>query len=47
MDKPFEKVEKGKGRMSEELSTWTTCKEEDEEDLIERMMDMLSYVPHP
>jgi uncharacterized protein with NRDE domain len=41
MDKPFEKVEKGKGRMSEELSDWTTRKE-DEEDLIERMMDMLS-----
>jgi hypothetical protein len=41
MDKPFEKVEKGKGRMSEELSSWTT-REEDEEHLIERMMDMLS-----
>jgi uncharacterized protein with NRDE domain len=41
MDKPFEKVEKGKGRMSEELDTWRTGKE-DEEELIERMMDMLS-----
>jgi uncharacterized protein with NRDE domain len=41
MDKPFEKVEKGKGRMSEELSDWTTGKE-DERVLIERMMDMLS-----
>jgi uncharacterized protein with NRDE domain len=41
MDKPFEKVEKGKGRMSEALSDWTSRKE-DEEDLIERMMDMLS-----
>ena len=41
MDKPFEKVEKGKGRMSEELRDWTTRKE-DEEDLMDRMMDMLS-----
>jgi uncharacterized protein with NRDE domain len=43
MDKPFEKVEKGKGRMSEELSIWTTRKE-DEKALIERLMDMLSWV---
>jgi uncharacterized protein with NRDE domain len=41
MDRPFEKVERGKDRMSEELSNWTTNKE-DEEDLIERMMDLLS-----
>jgi len=41
MDKPFEKVEKGKGRMSEALSDWTTGKD-DEEDLMDRMMDLLS-----
>ena len=41
MDKPFEKVETGKDRMSEELRDWTTRKE-DEEDLMDRMMDMLS-----
>ena len=41
MDKPFEKVIKGKGRMSEALSDWTAGKD-DEEDLMDRMMDMLS-----
>lgn len=41
MDRPFEKVVRGKGRMSEELSNWTTH-EEDEEDLIDRMLDLLS-----
>jgi len=41
MDKPFEKVDKGKGRMSEALSDWTT-RNGSEEDLIDRMMGLLS-----
>ena len=44
MDKPFEKVEKGKGRMAEELTQWAEGRET-EDVLIERMMDLLSWVP--
>jgi uncharacterized protein with NRDE domain len=41
MDKPFEKVEKGKGKMIEQLNIWSQAKET-EDDLIERLMDLLS-----
>jgi uncharacterized protein with NRDE domain len=41
MDKPFEKVEKGKGKMKDELNSWAEGKES-EDSLIERMMDLLS-----
>lgn len=40
MDRPFEKVEKGKISMSEELNNWSQG-DEDEDDLIDRMMYLL------
>jgi uncharacterized protein with NRDE domain len=45
MDLPFEKVEKGKSRMSEHLREWTNRDSGDEEDLIRRMRKLLSWVP--
>jgi hypothetical protein len=49
MNKPFEKVERGRNRIDEELRLWnesrsTRAAEHDEEGLIEKMMEILSYV---
>lgn len=46
LDAPFEKVTRGRSRMRRQLDDWTQSGE-NENELVDRMMDLLSYVPVP
>jgi hypothetical protein len=45
MDQPFDKVEKGRARMREELHAWEASEaggDGNDNELVERLMDLLS-----